>query len=409
MTHSHWKIAGCTLLLSAAVATYSVAQDTSASGSAQGSAQSGSAQGSAQGTAQSGSTHGSAQGSAGTSSSDQSSNQQGQASSNTSSSQGTTQQSTNQTNQKSSDRSATGSTSSRDNQAQTNQNQSDQSGSSRNTSARSNTDRSYSQDRRDSRDSYDRNRDRDDRNANDRDRSDRDRSDRDRSDRNTSRDRDSHHDMRGPDIGIWFGRNSRDGLVISDVSSKGAIARFGFREGDRIVSVDGRRVTTEADFIQYVLHGDSDRVKIIVIRDGREEVIYVEPQLLTSEYEVETTQVDPLERFGIIVDDRYDDRIVVWRVIPRSPAYYAGFRPGDVVVNFGGRPYKTRTEFERSAGDWKEGEVEVQVRRGDKTRDLSVDMPKYDRSTSRAADRRANRIERRTDNGRRAPILNRGR
>jgi S1-C subfamily serine protease len=197
--------------------------------------------------------------------------------------------------------------------------------------------------------------------------------------------------MRGPDIGIWFNRSSRDALVIADVSSRGAIAKLGFREGDRIVSVNGRRVTREDEFLNYLLHGDARRVKVIVLRDNREETIYVEPAVLTEEYEY--TEVDPLERFGIVVDDRYDDRIVVWRVIPRSPAYYAGFRPGDVIVTFGGRPYRTRTDFERGSREWKAGDASVQIRRGDKTRDLSVEIPNADRTDKRQADRRNERTD----------------
>jgi len=181
--------------------------------------------------------------------------------------------------------------------------------------------------------------------------------------------------------------------VISDVSSKGPIAKFGFREGDRIVSVNGRRVTREDEFLDVLLHGDARRVNVVVFRDGREETIYVEPAVFNEEYE--TTEVDPLERFGIILDDRYDDRIVVWRVIPRSQAYYAGFRPGDVIVTFGGRPYRTRTDFERGSRDWQMGEGNVQIRRGDRTRDLSFEMSNADRSSDRRAGERAeNRNER---------------
>jgi S1-C subfamily serine protease len=198
--------------------------------------------------------------------------------------------------------------------------------------------------------------------------------------------------MRGPDIGIWFSRSSRDGLVISDVSSRGPIAKLGFREGDRIVSVNGHRVTREDDFIRYLLHSDSRRVTVIVLRDNREETIYVEPVVLTNEYE--SADVDPLERFGLIVDDRYDDRIVVWRVISRSPAYYAGFRPGDVIVKFGDHPYRTRTEFERGSRDWKSGDVNVQIRRGDRTRDMSVEIPNSARSDQRTGDRSVVREER---------------
>jgi C-terminal processing protease CtpA/Prc len=217
-----------------------------------------------------------------------------------------------------------------------------------------------------------------------------------RSNDDRSQDRDaqrgeSRRDMRAPDMGIWFDRSSRNGLVISDVSNRGPIAKLGFHEGDRIVSVNGKRVNSESEFMRFVFHSNVNRVPVVIVRDGREETIYIEPAVFTEDYN--TVEVNPLERFGIILDDRYDDRIVVWRVIPRSPAYYAGFRPGDVIATFSGHPYRTRTEFERSASTWKPGEVNVQVRRGDRNRDLTVDVPILDRSERSA--RRTERVEQR--------------
>lgn len=179
--------------------------------------------------------------------------------------------------------------------------------------------------------------------------------------------------------------------MISDVSNRGPIAKLGFREGDRIVSANGRRANSESEFIQLVFHSNLNRVPVVVFRDGREETIYIEPAVFADGYEM--VEVDPLERFGIILDDRYDDRIVVWRVIPRSPAYYAGFRPGDVIATFSGHPYRTRSEFERSVGTWKTGETTVQVRRGDRNRELTVDVPSLDRSERSA--RRTDQVERR--------------
>ncbi len=190
--------------------------------------------------------------------------------------------------------------------------------------------------------------------------------------------------MRGPDIGLWFNRGNREGLVISDVSSRGPIAKLGFHESDRIVSVNGRRVTREPEFIEYLMASDADRVPVIVSRDGREETIYVQPSVLTEDYEY--ADVNPLEQFGIVLDDRYNDRIVVWKIVPRSPAYYAGIREGDVITTFSDRPYRTRSEFEKGLVGVKSGEANIQVRRGDKTRDLSVDVPDFERS-NRSADR----------------------
>jgi PDZ domain len=208
-------------------------------------------------------------------------------------------------------------------------------------------------------------------------------------------------DLRAPDMGLWFNRSSRDSLVISDVSSRGPIARLGFREGDRVVSVNGHRVAREADFIDYLLGADRDRVEVIVNRNGRDETIWVEPAQFTQDDSYQ--QVEPIEQFGVILDDRYDDRIVVWRVIPRSPAFYAGIREGDVIATFDGQPYRSRAEFEKSAGNWRTGEAQLQVRRGDRNRDLTVDVPDFTRSSqdNRSADRNDRSNDRNNDRNQR--------
>jgi C-terminal processing protease CtpA/Prc len=254
---------------------------------------------------------------------------------------------------------------------------------------------------------------------------DRNRDTQNRDARNDNRDRDSAPDsrtfradnIRSADVGIWFDRGARDGLVISDLSTNGAIAKFGFHEGDRIVSVNDHRVNRESDFTNYLFADNirNDRVKVVVLRDNAEEVVYVQPNALVDEYS--NVETDPLQRYGIVLDDRYDDRIVVWKVIPRSPAYYAGIRAGDVLVTFRGQPLTTRNEFVRVATDLGEGSVPVQVRRGDRTRDYAVDVPAYtsgerrmamrpnldadrvnERREARVEDRRDNRTNNRQDN-----------
>ena len=139
--------------------------------------------------------------------------------------------------------------------------------------------------------------------------------------------------VRAPDLGIWFQRGAGKLLIIDALSRSGAIAQFGFLEGDRIVSVNGQRVTTERDFIHVLTADDvrGHRVPVVVVRDGRRQLIYVRPELLITDA---AAHIDPLDRLGVVLDDRYVSQLVVWRVLPRSPAYYAGIRPGDVIHTF---------------------------------------------------------------------------
>jgi C-terminal processing protease CtpA/Prc len=192
-------------------------------------------------------------------------------------------------------------------------------------------------------------------------------------------------DLRSADIGLWFDRSSRDALVISDIASKGAITKVGLQEGDRIVSINGQRVNSERDLMRYLFVEDArnERVKVVVLREGREVVIWIEPAVLLEEYQY--VDNDPVEHFGVVLDDRYDDRVVAWKVIPQSPAYYAGIRAGDVFTTFRGQPVTTRNDFVKGFTNLNQGNVPVQVRRGERTRDYTVDVPRYQARMERTA------------------------
>ncbi|HZZ72330.1 MAG TPA: PDZ domain-containing protein [Pirellulales bacterium] len=188
---------------------------------------------------------------------------------------------------------------------------------------------------------------------------------------------------RAADVGLWFRRAVDRGLTIADVASNGAISRLGFREGDVIVSVNGHKVAGEREFLGDLFPASpiNGRVAVVVNRGGREETIYVEPQVLDQEYT--TIENDPLENFGLTIDDRYPDRIVVWKVLPRSAAYYAGIRPGDVIRTFHNKPVTSLKQFTDLVRDTAPGEIQVEVNRNDKTRKLDADMPKFEARTQR--------------------------
>jgi hypothetical protein len=178
--------------------------------------------------------------------------------------------------------------------------------------------------------------------------------------------------LRAADLGLWFNTRgaAADGLVISDISTDGAIAQVGFREGDRIISVNDQRVASEADFLRFLRAEDlrDQRVKVVVFRGGREQVVYVQPSLIYGE----AVAFDPLWQYGLVIDERYNDRIVVARVYPRTPAYYAGLRTGDVIVSLGGQRIANvaalTDAFRTSAGP-----VALQVSRGNRTRDIQLE------------------------------------
>ena len=187
--------------------------------------------------------------------------------------------------------------------------------------------------------------------------------------------------LRAADLGLWFGgRGGADGLVIADVSAQGAIAKVGFQEGDRIISVNDQKVSSEAEFMTFLRADDlrDQRVKVVVFRGGREQILYITPAVIYREAVV----YDPLWRYGIVLDDRYPDRVVILRVYPRTPAYYAGLRAGDVVVGLRGQRIARAADFV-SAFTSADGRVAVQVNRANRTRDLEIDAGAETRTTLR--------------------------
>src|SRR5262245_23543065 len=154
---------------------------------------------------------------------------------------------------------------------------------------------------------------------------------------------------RGADVGLWFERGHRNALVISDIANSGPITRFGFREGDQIMSVNGQRVSTEQQFINTLVSPQfaNQRIPVVLWRNGQQVAIYVEPWLLTQNVRGagHEQQADQLEQFGIVLDDRYQAP-VVWKVTPRSPAYYAGLRGNDVIVAWNNQHVNDPEELE---------------------------------------------------------------
>jgi S1-C subfamily serine protease len=183
-------------------------------------------------------------------------------------------------------------------------------------------------------------------------------------------------DIRPPDIGIWFDPAATDSLLIADIATTGPIAQLGFQEGDRILEVNHVKVNRETDFIKllFATKERDGRVEVLLIRKNKEMVIVVEPALLIEHYV--TVQRDPMEQLGLVVDDRYADRVLVWKVIPRSPAFYAGIRPGDVITRFGDQRVVERKGFVAMVEKVQPGAVAVEVNRAQRTRPIRIEVPR---------------------------------
>ena len=125
--------------------------------------------------------------------------------------------------------------------------------------------------------------------------------------------------------------------VIANRSfADGAIASVGFREGDRIVSINGQAVASESAFLQALNNPAfaNQNLSVVVLRSGQQQTLTIQPTLITQGM----IAADPYYQYGVILDDSDPNRVVVQRVFPRTPAFYAGLRAGDVITTLGGQP-----------------------------------------------------------------------
>jgi C-terminal processing protease CtpA/Prc len=161
----------------------------------------------------------------------------------------------------------------------------------------------------------------------------------------------------------WSQRN--DGrLVVDSVESDSAWDRIGLQDGDRVVSINGRRVSSVQDFNRlYASVQAGQRGAIVVYRDGDQETLYWTPRQ-NSQASHSQSQQHGQAFLGVQLDDRYDDSAVVKAVYRGSPAEQAGLRPGDTIVSLNGQEVGSPHDLTDIVGDMQPGEeVRLQIAR----------------------------------------------
>jgi membrane-associated protease RseP (regulator of RpoE activity) len=149
------------------------------------------------------------------------------------------------------------------------------------------------------------------------------------------------------------------GAFIQDVSPPGSAAdKAGLIGGDVITSFDGKPVKSESDLtnllastpvgktvdVTYVRDGETKTIQLTTIsekeNDRLAEVFGARPEgkgFLGVDDDFNRMQVPSMNIYGVQLDEVYKNR----------PAYIAGLREGDIVIEFGGVPIRTTEEFNR--------------------------------------------------------------
>jgi S1-C subfamily serine protease len=137
---------------------------------------------------------------------------------------------------------------------------------------------------------------------------------------------------------IRFGRATNRGLTIDTIDNSSIFFRSGIRRGDIIVSLHGQSIRSDADFHRVILLYPGQRVPVIVLRNGREERIFVEVprEYAQTQRTIVNRPVGAQAVLGVQFDVQARNAAVVRDVTPRSPAEQAGLQRGDVIVALNG-------------------------------------------------------------------------
>jgi S1-C subfamily serine protease len=174
--------------------------------------------------------------------------------------------------------------------------------------------------------------------------------------------------VRPPDLGVWFKHErSADGtttLVISDLIADGILVQAGLREGDHIVSVNGKSIDRDQQFVQAFLVNPT--VTLVMARGGQQYSLL----LKSSSVMDALVPLDPYYQTGFLVDEHDPAQTIVQRVFPATLAFYAGLKQGDVITSLNDRPLAAPTELTKALR--RGGRLNLIVTRNGQPRNLTL-------------------------------------
>ena len=170
-----------------------------------------------------------------------------------------------------------------------------------------------------------------------------------------------------------WGLPNTDGALVQSVEENTPAEEAGVEHGDVILAVDGRRIKTTRDLIDYVSSkGPDATVTLDVFRDGKtmQKRVKLRERPVQGEEEESDSQPEEgggIEWLGIQYQDltsnlrdghnipREVDGVIVTSVAPTSPLYDQFIRPGSIITEVNGRPIKGVDDFEAAIKGAKSG------------------------------------------------------
>ncbi|MDL2407850.1 RIP metalloprotease RseP [Rhizobium calliandrae] len=161
-----------------------------------------------------------------------------------------------------------------------------------------------------------------------------------------------------------YGRTVAD-PVVAMVTRDGAAADAGIEPGDRLVAIDGTKVSTFDEVQRYVGLRPGRNIVLTVERDGQKRDFGIVPKLVEDTDQFGNKM--EMGRIGIALVDP-----LVTAVAPGGPAAQAGVKSGDRLIAIDGNNVATYYDIARYVADRPGKSLVLTVERNGQTRDLSM-------------------------------------
>ena len=186
-----------------------------------------------------------------------------------------------------------------------------------------------------------------------------------------------------------LGMKSPRGVLMSEVNEDTPAEKAGLREGDIVLTVDGKNVDSISQLRNKIsLAGVGHSADLLILRDGKEKKLTVElgemPKDLNtaatpqedrmSEEGLEGVKVSELSdrvREGLSLDENVKG-VAVAEVERTSNAWHRGLRQGDVIIEVAQKKCENIDDYEELTAKDTGRPVLLKVQRGEQTRLIAV-------------------------------------
>ncbi len=182
-----------------------------------------------------------------------------------------------------------------------------------------------------------------------------------------------------PEMARSFGLKEPKGALIAEVAAGGPADKGGIKQGDIIVSFDGRDVKSANDLPRLVAETPVGKeVNVTVFRNGKEVPLKIKVEELTAERIASQSQI-PAQSFGMKVDNltpRWQQQfgigdkrgVIVVGVEQGSMAEDSGIQAGDIIKEVNHKPVRNLQDFKVAMATVEQGQsVLFLLQRGKET------------------------------------------